>query len=103
MAKTSPSLKRFRQTEARLKAKSDKLRFQLVCTDLDAATNFLNLARLDFQYGETEHASELLQKAQRAADVITKLADELPEPERAEVRPRIEALVSAIATTPHVK
>lgn len=67
------------------------MRFELASVDIESATNFVNLARFEFESGDAEHGTLLLQKAQRA--------NELPESERAEIQAKLSALLANIAKT----
>ena len=80
----------------RLKAASDKLRLDFVSIDLQLAMTFLSLAKFDFNNGEIGHADRLLTQAERASDIIGKIARELPESTKTRIDPGLTALRSAI-------
>jgi len=80
----------------RLKKKADTLRVQFLNNDVDTAHTFVALARTDFSTGETEHAEELLRKAQRAADQVEKLASKVDGHEAVRLRERLAKLRKTI-------
>ncbi len=80
----------------RLRAKSDQLRIEFAAADLDAATTFINLARLDFRSGECEHAARLLKNAERASEVVEGLLKKVPDHAALALRSKLEALNQAI-------
>lgn len=79
-----------------LRAKAQKLGMEFANTDLDAANTFLDLARLDFESGEYEHASRLLKNAEHAAEVVETIVQRFPEGSVPELKRKLEALKQAI-------
>jgi hypothetical protein len=82
-----------------LRARSEEVRIDFADVDLDTAKTFLELARMDFASGESEHASRLLQNAERAAEVVRSVMNQLPERVNPAMRSRLEALNKAIRET----
>lgn len=80
----------------RLRAKSRKLLIDFAATDLDIAHTFIELARSAFQAGETEHASRLLGKAERAAEVVGGLIGRVSKNAAVALQSRLDALNQAI-------
>lgn len=86
------------QTEAdRLKARAQELRIQFANADLDMAMTFLRLARTALETGGPEHATELLAKAQRAADTVAEIVQKLPHGSADDLWNKLATLVAAIA------
>lgn len=99
MRQAERKLKPFRRQAAdgeQLRAKAQKLGIEFANADLDAAHTFLDLARLDFQSGESEHASRLLKNAEHAAEVVESIIKRFPENALPELQRRLEALNKAI-------
>jgi hypothetical protein len=100
MEKGSRKRRTFRKPASeseQLRGRSEKLREDFANVDLDTARTFLDLARLDFESGEVEHATRLLENAEKAAQVVGDLIKRFPENAVPALRSRLEALNKAIS------
>jgi hypothetical protein len=100
MRQTLPKPKSLHEHAAetgRLRAEFERARIDFVDADLEAAKTFLDLARLDFSTGETEHASRLLQSAERATEVVKGMMEQFPEGALPARQNKLEALNKAIS------
>lgn len=79
-----------------LRAKLEKARIDFINADLDAANTFIELAGFEFRSGDSEHGSRLVGHAERAAQVIKGLIEQLPDGQVPPLRSRLQALNQAI-------
>lgn len=80
----------------RLRQESERLRIEFANADLDIAMTFVQLARMDFETGESENAVRLLSRAERAADQIAGMLDPVTGDAAEVIRARLGTLISAI-------
>ena len=72
------------------------LRIDFVRVDIEIASTFVSLARFDIEKGESEHASQLLFRAQRTADVIGAMLHQVAMADAAPLKAKLRVLMDAI-------